>query len=40
MFPKTLPGITRQQMQKLALPFAIGADVVECYAKALREVLR
>jgi hypothetical protein len=40
IFPMILPRLIHLHFQNLVVPFAIGAAVVECYAKTLREVLR
>lgn len=40
VFPKILPWLIHQQMNNLVIPFAVGAAVVECYLKTLREVMR
>jgi hypothetical protein len=34
-----LPRLIHIHFKRMALPFAFGAAVVECYAKTLREVL-
>jgi hypothetical protein len=40
MFPKILPWLIHQQMQALALPFAVFHVATTTYLQTFREVIR